>query len=478
MRKTLLLVGLVAVAVLLAGCVGPPADSHTECANQQCARAIGPGTDQCTADADCATPPPETHFECQGPACVEVQGTGTDQCATNAECQQGFQPSEVICEINPVTGKSDWCYCSYDETRYRVAIIIKENGTYDEQGVIAKFAQYFTAVKNHLNIDNAGVKKFGGATAEEFDRFIEGLAKNEMVGYAIIVGMDLPVVVVAEDDSQNPKTGEWFFGKGILDLDNVNNIYSYVERSRNDCKDIALSFVFAPRNYNESERRDFVVSVFSNFVDHHSDFQATIGEFSQSILIDVWDDNLSDIGGEIKLGWDIGLDPEKNPEYTANLYFYTPVFALNSDPARINSEFKNKHLLLMYYVHGGPDIVGLGFHEPVRTTSTDIAEIYNQIYTSNQDVLDFYESNGKIFLFVDVLGSCNADVLYAYNANKFCCWPQAWLNTGAWVVFDVGNKGHYSFERWAYNEKVIGKALRKTHHNQGMVYGDILATLP
>jgi len=363
-----------------------------------------------------------------------------------------FRQSEVLYDISEETGKPDQYYCSYDETRNKVTIIIKENGIYDNQELINIFNQYFNSVKSHLNIDSAGVKKFHGSTINEFDKFIEDLVKSEYVGYIIFVGTDLPIVI----NEYNDKTGD--IERSNLDHPTINDVYAYVERTKevgvNECVDVAISTVIAPEKYSDEDKRSFVKQVFSNFIKYHSNIQATFDKFNKNILIIEHYEFASE---------SISYNPANFDSYNT-IYFYNPIYVINTEYSKVESEMKNKPLILMYHTHGSANYLGMGLN--------------NKIYVSNQEILDFYNSNGQISLFSDVLSACGQNWL-SDKAYDFCCWPQTWLKTGVWTVFDVtGDPYHHSFERWLFNEKIVGNALRKTYHVQDMIYGDILATLP
>ncbi len=389
-----------------------------------------------------------------------------------------FEPSTIVYGIDESTGKTKPFNCDYDESRNKVTIIIKENGYYDNPDNISVFNQYFTAVKNHLGIENIGVRKFTNSTIEEFDVFIEDLVKNDNVGYAIIVGQDLPVVKKQEPAYwTDPKTGESTISRSaqwMLDLDNENNFYSYIGRNANGCKDVALSFVFEPVIYNETQKKEFIIAVFSNFINYHNNYNSIIPIFARKILYIAWDDNV--LGGSGALN--LGSPSEILTNYNNIKFFYPTEVLLNSNLSAINEKIKEKPLSLMYYVHGDPNSLGLGFKDPVPTTSRDLSEVNQYIYTTNEDILNYSLINGAPSLFVNVDAACMQDITY-YWSSSFCCWPQTWLKSGVWTVIEVeGEERPNSFEKYLFEEKIVGKALRRTYHNQGMIYGDILAQFP
>ncbi|MBI4919511.1 hypothetical protein HY837_06265 [archaeon] len=367
-----------------------------------------------------------------------------------------FMPSKVSYDISEETGKPDQYYCSYDESRNKVTIIIKKNGVYDNFQTVSKLNEYFVAVKNHLNLYDAGVKKFSGSTISQFDGFIEDLVKNENVGYIILVGADLPIVKTTEN-------------KLMLDFGTINEIYSYVERKRevglNECADVAISTIVSPQILTSQEKNDFVQKVFNNFINYHKNTEEIFKEFQNTLVID-WDDNLDE-----SVGMHLGepLNPNKFSDYR-NIYFYPTTYILNTEFGKMKNELKKKPLILMYHIHGSENTLGFGLNGKQMS--------FNDIYTTPSEILDLYNQQGHISLFTNVDAACGQQWL-SDRESKFCCWPQTWLKTGVWTVLDVvGDPYHNTFERSLFKEKIVGKALRKTFHSQSMLYGDILGVVP
>ena len=363
-----------------------------------------------------------------------------------------FQPSQKLFDISEETGKPDQYYCSFDVSRDRVAIIIKKGGFYDKPFLINTFKEYFSAVSKHLNIKNSEINKFQGSNKEEFDAFIEDLVKNKSVGYIMLVGEDLPII--SEEDS-----------KLALDLETLNNKYSYVEREKtvdDGCVDVAIASVVAPQNTTNKQKEDFIKFVFENFINYHLNPKNTYKKYKQDTFFIEWDDQLTDFGAAI-YGGDF-YDPKNLSSYNT-IYFYPPVsFVLNSDTNRIIEELGKGHLFLMYDTHGSDEPLGLGLND--------------KIYTTNQDMLNFYEKNGPSALFVDIKRACGEQIISNRGSGN-CCWPQTWLTMGAWSYFSVfGDPYHHNFERWLSKEKIFGRAIKKTYHNQAVIFGDILATTP
>jgi len=377
-----------------------------------------------------------------------------------------FIPSIKVTEISEETGKADQHYCIYDESRNKVAIIIKENGIYDDKQVISKFDEYFSSVKGHLGIDDTGVNKFKGSSVSEFDIFIENLVLYEYVGYIIVVGSDLPITKTTTDSSNETVL--------LLDTGNIGDKYNYINQfqqpkyNKTGCLDVAISIIVSPQIYSNDEKRRFVISTFTNFINYHTNPQEFYNTY-KDILVVGWD---NDIPSGAKIGGHYGPTDYQSSGYRER-YFYPMEYYLNTEFTNIYNALKNKKLLFKYGVHGSNTIIGIGLSEPLTTNIT-----FNSIYTSLDEFSNFSEKNGQSMLFVNIGFACGQNTLSS-ERNIFCCWPQQWLKYGVWTIYTIhGDPYHYNFDMWLSEEKIIGKALRKTKHSQNIIYGDILGTFP
>ncbi len=390
-----------------------------------------------------------------------------------------FKPSIALVNVSEETQKKDQFYCEYDESRNKVAIIIKENGTFDNPKTINSFNEYFASVKKHLNIDNAGVQKFNGTTIDELDKFIEDMVVNNFAGYIILVGEDLPISLSEEPQ---PQWACMPYGGTILNSPDIREKFSKVGTPTNDeslgCPDVAITTVIAPQTteFTNEKKNEFMQEVFENFAKYHNDPQQTFAEFDQKILLIV--DLITSAPGNV-VTEPYTSAPDQLSDYRT-IYFYDTLYALNTEHEKIRQEFEKNPLILMYDVHGLPQALGLGIFDP---QTTPVNPIDNVTYVSPQQMIEYSKNTGKT-LFINIRSACCQHVLKANPhpqqtvPQEFCCWPQAWLASGAWTVSTVSGPYHHSFERWFFKEKVLGKALRKTNSGQTIVYGDVLATAP
>ena len=359
-----------------------------------------------------------------------------------------FIPSKVVTDISQETWKPDQHYCVYDENRNKVAVIVKKWGVYDNDKILNKVNDYFSAVKKHINIDNVWLKKFDGNSINDFDEFIESLVKKEFVWYIIIAWTDLPIT--KEDNGLNS-----------LDVLTINEKYWYIGRERvgsdvDKCQDVAISFLPDSMNMSDQEKEEFIISMFEKYTSYHNDPESIYNKFSKNVLM-------------IE---DIDFTSYQNTWYRS-IHFYNSTILKNNQYDQIRFEVEKKPIMLLYNVHWAPTILWLWLFESNKTDD------WSKTYSNNEsDVLAWYNKHGEVSLFIDVMAACYNDILA--NKNKgFCCRPQTRMKVWVWTHFQVlWDPYHNSFERWLFKEKVVWKAIRRTRHNQNTIYWDILWTTP
>lgn len=129
------------------------------------------------------------------------------------------------------------CICDLDESKNRLAVIIKESGIYDNLELGSSINAFITAVDLDTSVAGS-LQKFNGNSFEELDSFIEDLYYNSDVAYVILVGEDLPITQLHPGTS-----GVELFGVNELALaDNsviTPNRFEY-------CYEIAISYIIPP----------------------------------------------------------------------------------------------------------------------------------------------------------------------------------------------------------------------------------------
>ncbi len=205
---------------------------------------------------------------------------------------------------------------------------------------------------------------------------------------------------------------------------------------------------------------DFVKSIVDTYTDYHNNYDSLISKYNQDVLYIQWDNNLT-IGGILG-------DFHRAPLY----YPYSENILNNSQHEEISTEFKNKHLILRYDVHGYPRLAGMGL------IVEDIDSVSSRIYTTNEEYINFSFKEGSPALFVDS-NTCGSEILWD-PGGTFCCQPQARLISKAWVYIDNDGASYVmqNFRRYFASEGTIGKSLLKTSRRHWYFHGDITAHVP
>tara|TARA_Y100000310_G_scaffold333695_1_gene411755 strand:- start:1567 stop:3429 length:1863 start_codon:yes stop_codon:yes gene_type:complete len=206
---------------------------------------------------------------------------------------------------------------------------------------------------------------------------------------------------------------------------------------------------------------DFIKKVVDQYTSYHNNYDSLISQYNEDVLFIEWDNSLPDnIGSPVA-----GHTP--NPDYPFNLQQVN-----NTLHDIILGEFKEAHLIGSYLVHGWSRIVGIGL-----TTNNESSQ-YNEIYTTTQEYLNFSYQEGNPILFVDAK-ACGSSIVWD-SGNIFCCWPQTFLGSKAWMYSDIDGASYLqnNFRRYFASEGTIGKSLLKTARPDWYFHGDITSHVP
>lgn len=359
--------------------------------------------------------------------------------------------SILQCETDPVSGKQQNCTCIIDETRNKLAVVIKKQGIYDTTSVRNAILQYTKAASRNVGVVNGRIVKFEGSTINELEELMDRLYTERNIAYVVLVGDDLPV---AQDVFSVQ-----------AQLETVSGEYSDAERK---CREMAISYVLPPISNpfigKEStgpkiEKRTFIEQIFKTYAKYHRKPESYFEKYKGFLRIE-HDPALSKSFGE-----PIPLPPLG--------YSLPTTEVLNSNHQEIQSQLKQKHLLLRFDVHGAVDIIGMGLN-----LSGLSDEDYGSIYTSLEEYGNFVKMNGLPALFVDS-GSCQATTISAPGVN-LCCWPQMFFRSGVWAYYTLGGSGieKLNIEKALEGGETFGYLLRKMPHGQFYIYGDVVAHFP
>lgn len=372
------------------------------------------------------------------------------------------QADFIICRITSAISPEHPCYCPVNAEKNRVAAIVSEGGIYDTGSVASAFSGYYASVKKDLNIENVGLKRFPGKTIDELDKFVDNLYTNENVAYILLIGDDLPTTNVSATDFTNLAAIYW-------KLECVNEDCGCCK-----CTDIALSSIIPPFFQPNEEKVNFVVRSINTYADYHSNFKSYMKKYPRVVLL------LTDYMGS-EDGKYIGLQDPK-----VNLGYDMPQeYVYNTDYQKVADELKKKHLVLYYSVHGDPttgryislSIIGKQQLDDLGGNLFLSAKHTHPYYTNIDEYLEFAGENGVPALFVSGFSCGDILIKSPTNSPEYCCWPQAFIDTGVWVHYSISGtdvEGRIINDAFS-NEQTIGLAVRKYMTQQNFIFGDILA---
>lgn len=350
---------------------------------------------------------------------------------------------QPICKINPETGKKNLCYCEPNENKNKVSVIIKKKGVYDNEEIKNSILAYFEGIKKDLRIQNAGITEFDGNSILELDKLVDSLYLNKDVAYIILIGDNLPVGDITEEDQTN--------------LFAIESKLQYANREKimDSCRDLGISYILPPVYYSNDEKIFFVKKLIDRYADYHNNPAYYFSQYKKAILRIEHDPKKTEIGAPLTF---------------SKLNYALPVTEVfNSAHEDVRAKFKEKYLVAKFDVHGAENFVGLGINYR-NLPEND----YYAFYTTLEDYSNFVKENGQPFLFIDS-GACQATTI-KYKNIRYCCWPQILLESGAWTYYLIG--GSSDMEKAITNGKPIGYNIRKILNQQNIIFGDILAYFP
>jgi hypothetical protein len=380
-------------------------------------------------------------------------------------------------------------FCMPDYSKNKVAIIIAKDGIYDNEEISSQVSKYFDSVKKDLNIDNAGLQKFGGKTFHELDLFVDELYSKYSVGYVIFVGDDLPMLFEQTTKIVNGSSdlityrltdsrgrdeimevsrnmSGWMKEGAVTGFAGDRYPYSLGQQlgcvngdcDGHDCRDVGISFILPPLLYSNDEKVDFVSNVLATYTNYHENFAELSKKYQKSVLYVV---DYSLIRGQEYL--------EQHQE--GGMGYNLPLaIVFNNESRKLMDELENKHIVLSFYVHGTEMI------QQLILRASDFEPEFESINPSTlEGWMNLSKKYGTPALFVEA-NSCGHTPL-GYNEEKHCCWPQIYVESGVWAYYGIccDNDEELNMEKGITKDRMIGLAIRKGVVGDILVYGDILA---
>ncbi len=349
----------------------------------------------------------------------------------------------------------------------KLAIIVKENGIFDDPVIEKQLYEFLSSVKKDLNLENIGVQYFNGSTLEELDAFTELLYYKNNVRYLIMIGRNLAWekeedwkkinhdIIYAFScinskltflkDRKLKTYSEW-----VVNLNNSENCPEVVAY---ETKDIAVSWIVAPDICNSSKteyeinemKKEIISNIITTYTNYHNNSGEILNSFSRSCL------------------YIYGSDTPQSSYEDVNKRYQMPwTLVLNTDYNKVWNELKKKHLVLEYSVHGTPSGLVISQSEIDKGISVD-------------DYNNFIKENGLPALFVDA-GACGSDVFQRdcdfFSSEINYCWPTVNICNGVWAYYSIGSLD--PCRAFSTTAPFLG-CVARNYKNQMIVFGDITA---
>ncbi len=347
-------------------------------------------------------------------------------------------PNNYVCQSvhNELTGKTYFsdCKCVPNQSKDKLTVVINKESVYNNPETLRLVQNFLDAAESDVGVQSIGVSFFSGSTARELDKFLELLYIEKDVGYVIVVG----------DEAYSVD----FYNASVVncDLSLVQNKCSEAQFEKRYCKDIIISWIPAPKQYDKNERVEFVNRIIKRYAEYHSD-PSVLSSFDYSGLA-IHYSEFEDFS-----------EDEKYPFLN-----FTRVY--NSDSSQVQQGLRKQHVLLSINTHADAEVMALG--------------LLGGQYTTVDEFHDFVSANqNSPTLFVDIITCGSFHTVSQTKSMQFCCWPQAFLDSGTWAYYMLNSGGESPYlQQKLANGDFIGEILRSNLTGDYTVFGDITAHFP
>ncbi len=353
--------------------------------------------------------------------------------------------------------EANHCNCYPKEGKNKFAVIMKKNSEFYSPELKDELDDYFEAINLDLGIENVGIvfQDFSEKDSS-IKETIHNLYLNKDVGYILLIGNDL----IHDSFGNTSDTSELAFLP-----------YQYPHRyqiplGEAECPSVALSALVSPNYQDFNRKKEFILNQLDNYIQFHKDPKNYLSNFSRSCLRIV---NL-DVSGEYT-----SFDPS-SPDTTHDLTYYwdLPKRDILSSNPNLKSEIREERpMILEIMAHGWARILAW----QKRKITNEIKNVTIEKYGTTDEWLEFTEDFIPSVLIINQ--GCGGMIIDDYNTTryngsqaKFCCYPQAFLKSGALAYISGSRARVYDFT----GSDFFGQALRKTPLG-GEYFGDLFAHL-
>ena len=376
----------------------------------------------------------------------DINGNGqidegeTDPSDPRDDVVASLAENKLVCELNPETGKENLCYCKQPEHKSKSAVVIKKDGSFDEESLTQKIIQYLESVQQDVDVMLAeeSILRFEGKTKEEFMSFLGNAYDEQNVAYVVIVGDDLPILEklvehCPEGDCEGIEETQTF-----LDKDGLGEVRKSDDNPEFSCKEQVISLVMPPLEYSEEEKKEFVSDILDRMSEFHTNPDAVFNGYRNELLgIHYFDEGTP-------LGDFVGINP------------IFPVYeTYNTNQIEVRQKISERPIVTAYHVHG-------------HTSNNTMGLVEGRIEVFIDDWISFAEENPDPTFFIHPHACQSFGV--GEDGRRECCWPQIFMKTGAYAFGKITEN--------FFDEPFIGKAYQRDAGGTNVIFGDQFIHFP
>jgi len=406
---------------------------------------------------ECTLEPEPPKYECIDFHCEKTSTEYSDcQCDVDREeysCDeyQDLKWGEKTVDFDPVKEEYVRCSCYPKEGKDKFVIMMKKDSQFYSEELESKLNEYLEAVRSDVGIENVGILFFEG-DYNDFEEKLHRLYLDQDVGYVLLIGNDMLHDLLQSFDI--PEEGDLSYHGYTLSF------------GESDCPIITSSLLPVPANMGLDEQKEFISDQIDNYILFHKNPESYLNNFSRSYIrivnLDVgdyttFDPSSPDVEPDEKYQWNL---PKKD--------------ILSSDP-NLESEIREeKPMILEVMGHGWTRILAW------QVTPSYAESPYSSLpsHMGTTDGWINFTSDFTPSVLISNTG-CGGMVVDDYNTTEhgaglaeFCCWPQAFLKSGALAYVSETHPRLYDFT----GSDFFGQAIRKSKI-PSTYFGDLFAHL-
>ena len=412
---------------------------------------------------ECSLEPEPPDCRCVDFHCKKI-GTEYSDCHCDVDgreytCEeyQDLKGGEKTVDFDPVKEEYIRCKCYPKEGKDKFVIIMKKDSQFYSEELESKLDEYFEAVKSDVGIENIGVLFFEG-DSYAFKEKLHSLYLEQDLGYVLLIGNDLLEILDGIQYDDNEKCLA-FRGDYTLPFGEFG------------CPNIVVSVLPSPPNLDLIEQKKFLLDQIDNYIQFHKDPENYLNNFSRSYI------RIVNLDAHIDYTTFDPSSPDIEPD--EKYYWDLPKRDILSSDLNLKTEIREERpMILQVMGHGWTRILAWYVTpnaSPFFPNSSIPPGQDPACMGTTDDWLNFTEDFTPSVLITG--GGCGGMVVNDYNTGysylaEFCCWPQAFLKSGALAHLFESHPRLYDLTGSDFFGQALLKNPIKTEY-----FGDLFAHL-